>query len=71
MPVLKPLLMIKMHVMAVISMLTTPLEGLLLKQIPAQDSDTCSHADLSMWQPQQEMLSSQEKNPTPQTDLEQ
>lgn len=61
MPVLKSLLLIKKHVMAVISMLTTPLEGLLLTQIPAQNSDTCSHAGLSMWQSQQEMLSSQDK----------
>lgn len=37
MPVFKSLLLIKMHVMAIISMLTTPLEGLLLTQIPAQD----------------------------------
>lgn len=50
MPVFKSLLLIKMHVIAIISMLTTPPEGLLLTQIPAQDSDTCSHAGLSIWQ---------------------
>lgn len=60
MPVFKSLLWIKMHVMAVISMISS-LEGLLLTQIPAQDFDTCSHASRSMWQSQQEMLSSRDK----------
>jgi len=31
-------------------MLTTPLAGLLLIQIPVQASDTRLHAGLSMWQ---------------------
>lgn len=61
MPVFKSLLFIKMNVMAIISTLKTPLEGLLLTQIPAQNSDTHSPASLSIWQSQQEMLSSQDK----------
>lgn len=38
------------YVMAIIYMLTTPLAGLLLIQIPARDANTHSYADLTMWQ---------------------
>lgn len=72
MPVFKSLLSIKMHVMAIISMLKSPLEGLLLPQIPAQILTLAPLLTSAYGSPTKKCFPHKTKlDTTPQTDLEQ